>query len=138
MNRKRLISLLISVLLIFSIAAIASADDVTLKVDVPEGSTLKAFKITLTDTANVTDVKAVAGTGFAITPNKMEKSIIVNGFSVDGLEGPAELSILDITVDGAANFGVTVDDFGKSAAEKICPAKVTIGSSVTTFPCEKK
>lgn len=137
MNRKRLIALLISGLMIFSMAAMASADVKTLKVDVPEGQTLKAFKITLTDTANVTDVKAVPETGFVVTPNKAENTIIVNGFSVDGLEGPAELSILDITVDGDANFGVTVDDFGKSATEKICPVKVTIGSSVTTFPCEK-
>jgi len=137
MNRKRLISLLISGLMIFSITAVASADVVTLKAEVPEGSTLKAFKITLTETANVTDVKAVAGTGFSVTPNKMEKTIIVNGFSVEGLKGPAELAILDITVDGAANFGVTVDDFGKSATEKICPVKVTVGTSVTTIPCEK-
>jgi len=137
MNRKRLISLLISGLMIFSITAIASADVVTLKAEVPEGSTLKAFKITLTETANVTDVKAVAGTGFSVTPNKMEKTIIVNGFSVEGLKGPAELAILDITVDGAANFGVTVDDFGKSATEKICPVKVTVGTAVTTIPCEK-
>lgn len=137
MNQKRLISLLISGLMIFSIAAIANADVVTLKAEVPDGSTLKAFKITLTETANVTDVKAVAGTGFAVTPNKMEKTVIVNGFSVDGLKGPAELAIIDITVDGAANFGVTVDDFGESAEKKICPVKVTVGNSVTTFPCEK-
>lgn len=137
MNRKRLFRLLISGMMLFSMVGVASADVVTLKAEVPDGSTLNAFKITLTDTANVTDVKAVAGTGFAITPNKMEKTIIVNGFSVEGLKGPAELSILDITVDGAANFGVTVDDFGKSAEEKICPVKVTVGASVTTVPCEK-
>jgi len=136
MTKRRIISIMVA-LCVFGMAAIASADVVTLKAEVPDGSTLKAFKITLTDTANVKDVKAVAGTGFAITPNKMEKSIIVNGFSVEGLQGPAEISILDITVDGAANFGVTVDDFGKSATEKICPVKVTIGTSVTTIPCEK-
>jgi len=102
---KRLTSLLVAALMIFSMAAVASADCV-LSVTVPEGKTLKAFSIKLKG-ADVT----VEGLGdFTVTSGKNK----VNGFSIDGATGDVDIAKITGNCDSVdvdeCTFGASADD----------------------------
>jgi hypothetical protein len=118
--KKGIISSLIIMLMIFSMAVVASADVITLKAEVPEGKILKAYKFTVTyEAAKVKVVETKSANDFTATINNtIPGTIIVNGFNIEGVKGNkgnSSVSIMDITIDGKfkdANFSVTVDDFG--------------------------
>lgn len=114
---KKMTSFLVAVFMIISLAAVAGADEVTLKAAVPNGETLKAYTLTITSNVEVVDVKAVGD--FVITPNNNTPgTLVVSGFSTgDGILGNgAETPVITLVLnDGAAKnakFDVTVGAFG--------------------------
>jgi len=126
-KRTGLISFLVVVFMIIGMG-IACADVVTVKANVPDGKTLKAYSLTITCDPSVT-VTAKDVAGFTATVNDtVAGTIVVNGFNVDGVEGKGnKVSLIELTVDGSAkdaNLSVTVDSFGSGTdkfADKAAP-----------------
>ncbi len=103
---------------------------IRLKAEVPAGKTLKAYNIALTyDVAKVSVEEVGASPGSSFPPTNINHNtpgtIIINGFDVTGLTGPAVVSFIDVTMKGLApdcfNFVITVNSFGASSSDRFKP-----------------
>jgi hypothetical protein len=124
---KKIFSLAIAVMAVFSMAAIANAGKLCLKADVPEGKTLKAYSFMVTyDPATVT-VEEMEKQGLTLNVNDEVKDgkktgiIKLNGYTSEGIAGPATVEVLNIKVKGPvkdAQFAITPVDFGASSNDR--------------------
>jgi hypothetical protein len=125
---KKIFSLAIAVMAVFSMAAIANAGKLCLKADVPEGKTLKAYSFMVTYDPATVAVEEMEKLGFTMNAKEQEDEngkrtgvIKINGIDVDGVVGPAVVEVVKIKVKGSAKdakFTITPVDFGASADDK--------------------
>ncbi len=103
---------------------------IRLKAEVPAGKTLKAYNIALTyDETKVSVEEVGASPGSSFPPTNINRStpgtIIINGFDVAGVEGPAAISFIDVTLKGFSHgwfdFVITVNSFGASSSDRFKP-----------------
>ncbi len=98
---------------------------IRLNAEVPAGETLKVYEFTLIYDPNVVEIVSAVGTPGsslpAIQPNIETNTIAVNAFTTDGVQGPATVGIVDVTLKGGQvgvfDFGVTSDIFNDGTNE---------------------
>ncbi len=112
---------------------------IRLKAGVPDTKTLGAFKYTLTYDSTVIEVVNAVPSADTEIPNNphdttfpsvnINKStagqIITNGFTTQGIAGPAIVSFIDVTVKGLAagssDFKILVNSFGETHDSQFAP-----------------
>jgi hypothetical protein len=108
-------------IIIFGMVSFAGADVVTLKANVPDGETLKAYTFVI-DCKGLTVGEYKTLTGFAIAQiNNTGDALRVTGADVKGVKGPAVISVMEFEVAESVKdkaFGVTVESFGTESSHQ--------------------
>jgi uncharacterized repeat protein (TIGR02543 family) len=104
--------------------------------------TLNAYKFTLTYDNTLVDILEVNKvSGSAFPPNNINNDtansrIIVNGYDVQGVSGPAIIAIVDVKVQaknltGSFNFLIHTDNYGSSSGDEFLPVDSSITMTVS-------
>lgn len=103
---------------------------IRLMAPVPEGKVLNAYSFVISYNENAVEVSDVlAPPDAAIAPASINLNtpgeIIANGFSVKGVEGEAEIAILDISIkskkSGSSSLSATFSAYGTDANKQFIP-----------------
>jgi len=119
-----------------------------LKADVPANKTLKAYKFTVKyDKSMVSLVKADKPAGSSFPPANVNYGtpgeIILNGFDSNGINGPATISLLELTLKaestpGTFSLSTQVNNFGSSNIDQFSPSAEEAGIILVPLPIVAK
>ena len=115
---------------------------IRLQADVPEGSTLQAYKFTVNYDATVVEVvKAGSISSFNTFINdKTPGTVIFNGFSTTGITGPGTAPLIEVTLkglkDGSSEFSIVVNTFGAGSNDQITLSTVPVTVNVSSITTE--
>ncbi|MEW6378698.1 MAG: cohesin domain-containing protein [bacterium] len=117
-----------------------------LKAEVPASKTLRLYKFTITynsGLASLAEAKKPAGNSFSGSiSTKTAGEVVFNGFSTDGLAGPATVSLLELklkaTAKGSFGLAAQVNNFGYDGTNQfpptLQPAEIAIEDEITPRP----
>jgi len=117
MNKKiKIISFFAIALFVISIAAVASADVVTLKAKVPKGKTLNAYTFVIPYTGKLVKAEKLGMTTFI---KDMDGELRVNGLDLAGVKGGKSTKIMKVEIErGSINVNkIAIESCGASSSD---------------------
>jgi hypothetical protein len=113
---KKIISFCAIALFIISIAAVASADVVTLKAKVPEGKNLNAYTFVVPYTGKLVKAEKLGMTTFI---KDQGNALRVNGLDLAGVKGGKTAKIMKVEIEnGSINLKkIAIESCGASSSD---------------------